>query len=109
MALMYATDYGYASISCENKNFTYDTVVGDDLRACKDDNWMYRGEYDEWLLNQYTRYTKTVHTIFPEGHINSSNTNGTLHITRPVLSLKYDVIRIGGSGTYEDPYILKLT
>lgn len=107
IALMYASDYGYATTSCENKKFT--SVAGDDLRVCTDDNWMYfNSEYGEWLLNQHTRYLLTVHTIYSEGFLNSSNTNGTLHITRPVLSLKYDVIRTGGSGTYEDPYILKL-
>ena len=99
MALMYASDYGYAATSCENKKFT--SSVGDDLRVCRDDNWMYRNsEYGEWLLNQYTRYLLTVHTIYSEGFLNSSNVNGNLHITRPVLSLKYDVVRTSGSGTY---------
>ena len=107
MAVMYASDYGYATTSCENKKFT--SVAGDDLRVCTDDNWMYfNSEYGEWLLNQYTRYLLTVHTIYSEGFLNSSNTNGILHITRPVLSLKYDVVRTGGSGTYDDPYTLSL-
>ena len=52
VALMYASDYGYASSNCETKKLYDENSSNYDIRACNDTNWLYNIKNGEWLLDQ---------------------------------------------------------
>ena len=109
VALMYASDYGYASANCETKSlYDYEENNSEnDLRSCNDTNWLYNLKAYEWLLPQGSgnkRYAFYVHSTGRIGDYGSVNSNESS--VRPTLYLKSNVKITGGSGTSSDPYTL---
>ena len=118
VALMYASDYGYASANCETKKLYNKNSSNDDIRVCNDTNWLYNkntnplASWKEWLLPQNSSYEGHVYMLRDEGMINNytgTNSNYTAILNldvRPTLYLKTDVKITGGDGTSSNPYIL---
>ena len=105
VAVMYASDYGYAvpDICTQNLN-TYK----DDTTNCVNTNWLYNIKVTEWVLNQVTKNAYAFN-IYGGNYINSGGRNVTSsYAVRPVLYLKSNVKITGGSGTSTDPYTLGL-
>ena len=103
VAVMYASDYGYAvpDICTQNLN-TYK----DDTTNCVNTNWLYNIKVTEWVLNQVTK-NAYVFNIYGGNYINSGGRNVTSsYAVRPTLYLKSNVKITGGDGTSSDPYIL---
>ena len=109
IALMYVSDYGYASSNCENKMlYAYDDDVPSlDLRACNDTNWLYNIKANEWLLDTSTVSSVRVFLVSKSGYI-SDDTASYQYAVRPVLYLKSNVKITGGDGTSANPYTLGL-
>ena len=120
IALMYASDYGYASVNCETKKLYNKNASNDDIRVCNDTNWLYNKNtnpltsWREWLLPQNSSYEGHVYMLHDLGMIDNytgSNTNSTAIlnlIVRPVLYLKSNIKITGGDGTSSNPYTLGL-
>ena len=105
VAVMYASDYGYAvpDICTQNLN-TYK----DDTTNCVNTNWLYNIKVTEWVLNQVTK-NAYVFNIYGGNYINSGGRNVTSsYAVRPTLYLKSNVKITGGDGTSSDPYTLGL-
>ena len=100
IALMYASDYGYAaSKECTSNLYDYENA------NCKTtNNWLDKSQY-ELLLPQYSYDSFTTFTVFPDGDL---YVNGGENAVRPVLSLSSNVKISGGSGTSSDPYTLSI-
>ena len=106
IALMYASDYGYASENCEGKRI-YDTrSLLYDIRACNDMNWLYNIKTDEWLLSQVSTNKYYVFSISSIGSIVTGGVTNRQYAVRPTLYLTSSVKITGGSGTSSDPYTL---
>ena len=103
IALMYPSDYGYASRdeNCkENLNSS----------NCKNNNWLSNNLY-KWTLSR-TIEINTVLRIASSGELYTSGwdgygTNGTYNIY-PVLYLKSNISISNGDGTSSNPYKLKI-
>ena len=114
IALMYASDYGYASYNCENKMLYNLNLPTEDLRACNDTNWLYDSTNEYYLLNQSTSsgYKIYVFSILQIGNISSASTvcnnNADHDNVKPTLYLTSEVRITGGSGTSTDPYTFGL-
>lgn len=98
IALMYLTDYAYAS---KNKECTESMRNGN----CGSLNWLYQGAR-EMSLSHYN-----LSSTYLFGYDNSGNT-ATSWVTdgvlaRPVVYLNANIQRIGGLGTKQKPYILE--
>ena len=105
VAVMYASDYGYAvpDICTQNLN-TYK----DDTTNCVNTNWLYNIKVTEWVLNQVTKNAYAFN-IYGGNYINSGGRNVTSsYAVRPVLYLKSNVKITGGFGTSSNPYTLGL-
>ena len=107
VALMYASDYGYATENCKDNILHGDNEFADyDLSACKTTNWLFNNSA-EWLLPHYTNEQTYVITsygsVFPY-----SVTDFTYNGVRPVLYLTSAVKITGGNGTSSSPYTLGL-
>ena len=108
IALMYASDYGYAaSISCSETLHEYSI----DANCKTTNNWLDKSQV-EWILPQNSDYSGYAFFLEAAGNI---VTIGDLafvcefeHAVRPVLSLSSSVKISGGSGTSSNPYTLSL-
>ena len=106
LALMYVSDYGYASSNCENKKLD-DVNSTNDIRACNNTNWLYKGAY-EWLLPQYASVIDRVFLVLSVGGVATNIADKYQRGVRPVLYLTSDAKITGGSGTSSSPYTLGL-
>ena len=109
LALMYVSDYGYASSNCEGKNLYIYGNNTDDIRQCNSTNWLYNIKINEWLLNQDPDYAYGVFYLHNVGYI----TDGGIaynyqYATRPVVYLKSNIKITGGDGTSTNPYTFGL-
>ena len=103
---MYISDYGYASSNCETKKLAGKS--SEDLRACKDTNWLYKIKQEEWVMPQNTSNGNRVFYIMNVGTISYAYTYSNSFATRPVLYLNKNVKITGGDGTESSPYIFSL-
>ena len=107
VALMYLSDYGYASSNCENNQIYDNNSPSDDIRACNDTNWLYTIKINEWLLPQSARYSDGASIVFTGGYVVDGVNNDQSDV-RPVLYLISSAQIIGGDGTIGSPYTLGL-
>ena len=104
LALMYASDYGYASLNCETKELINDDSTTD-LRACNDTNWLYNIKTAEWLLPQVSSNSRHAFYVKSDGNVRNINVVSPFAV-RPVLYLTSAVQITGGEGTESSPYTL---
>ena len=106
IALMYASDYGYAaSKECTSNLYDYNASA-----SCKTtNNWLDKSQY-EWLLPQYSDFSIDAFIVRSSGYV-FSNDNVYLseNAVRPVLYLSSNVKISGGEGTSQKPYMLSIS
>ena len=105
LGLMYASDYGYASDTCETKAL-YNSSSSNDLRACNTTNWLYNIKVNEWVMPQLGSNIGNVFYIYNLGYMANTGASSFTYATRPVLYLKPEVQIESGDGTSTNPYIL---
>ena len=102
LALMYASDYGYAaSDECTQNLYNYDNAT------CKNNNWLFKGMY-EWLLLQYAIHSDFAFGVRSGGRAVSDRVYYNQYAVRPVLYLISSAQITGGNGTSTSPYTLGL-
>ena len=108
VALMYLSDYGYASSNCENKRITDYNSSSNDIRACNTTNWLFKS-INEWLLPQYASNGNYAFFVGSDGYVDYGHVGSGDQIgVRPVLYLISSAQITGGNGTSSSPYTLGL-
>ncbi len=105
VALMYASDYGYAaSDECTQ------TLVNYDNATCKNNNWLYNIKVSEWILPQDASNSSSAFYVSSGGGVYRSDFYVTADqfAVRPVLYLISSAKITGGSGTSSNPYKLSI-
>ena len=105
LALMYASDYGYAaSDECTQNLFDYDNAT------CKNNNWLYNIKVSEWILPQDASNSSSAFYISSGGGVYRSDFYVTADqfAVRPVLYLTSSVQITRGNGTIGSPYKLSI-
>ena len=104
IALIYPSDYGYASTdkTCRNKiNSSTNNVYN-----CKNENWLFNGA-SQWTLSPSSGCAYYVFRVHLDGYVDDYFAFDTLGV-RPVLFLKSDVVIAGGTGeSIENAYTLE--
>ena len=102
IALIYPSDYGYASTNqaCRNNMISSTNNVHD----CKNENWLFNSA-DQWTLSPFSGYVLHVFSVNSGGVFSGSAAGGASSV-RPVLFLKSDVVITGGTGDEKDPYTI---
>ena len=104
IALMYPSDYGYASTG---------TTCRNDLSKCKDagskaNNWLFNGNL-QWTLSSLSATSSFNETlvfyVYSDGMVWNGVQSGAFGV-RPSLFLKSDVVIDGGTGIESNPFIL---
>ena len=108
VALMYVSDYGYASSNCENKKIWDKNSSSNDIRACNGTNWLYNIKVYEWILPQVASLSLSAFHVNWDGVAGGSGVSFDQFAVRPVLYLISSVQITGGNGTSSSPYTLGL-
>ena len=102
-ALIYPSDYGYASIDTTCRNDM--SSATNNVYNCTNENWLFNGAY-QWTLSPSSSLASNVINIF-SGTYSSSEASAAYGV-RPVLFLKSDVVIAGGTGeSVENAYTLE--
>ena len=104
LALMYPSDYGYASSGCRRGEQTLNNYNND---ACISTNWLYYNVY-EWTLAANIGTEATAFSIFYDGTFDYTFGTSDRISVRPVTYLTSNVKIASGTGTSSDPYQLSL-
>jgi len=104
IALMYASDYGYAaSKECTSNLYDYDGSASCRAR----NNWLDKSVI--WLLSQDSANSFSAFNVDSTGYVNSNNVYYDEYAVRPVLYLSSNVKISSGKGTSEQPYQLSIS
>ena len=102
LAIMYASDYGYAvSDECTQNLYNYNNAT------CKNNNWLFKG-IDEWTLLRFASISYGVFGVGSGGYVSSYGVSDNPYGVRPVLYLISSAKITGGNGTIGSPYTLGL-
>ena len=102
IALMYPSDYGYASTDTTCRRNLYNCDNADS----KANNWLFNSAY-QWTLSPYSGGAYNVFSVYSGGYV-SGDIAGYTSGVRPVLFLKSDVVIAGGKGeSIENAYTLE--
>ena len=113
IGLIYASDYGYATSGgsttsrseCLNKElFNWDNA---DVSDCKDNDYLFKADYPQWIIDPRINYDTYVYFINSTGHLRSFG-NYNEYAVRPSLYLKSSIKIISGNGSKTNPYQLKI-
>ena len=103
VALIYPSDYMYASSSCYNNG-----TIGDKYNdsTCTSTNWLFDQNNRYWSLSPYSIDLNCVMFVTTSGHMGIAGLTYTAGL-RPSLCLSSDVNYISGNGTISDPFIIE--
>ena len=110
IALMYPSDYGYATSggsttnreSCLAKElYNWDSSSFSD---CKNNDWLFD---NQWTLTPFSSNSGTVSYVRNAGYVNDDAANISGGV-RPSVYLTSNVIISGGDGTSDSPYTLSI-
>lgn len=101
VGLMSASDYGYASSGCYNKDL-YQYFNSN----CISINWLYYGE-TEWTITPSSNSLWSAITVAKDGGVGFQDLTIESAI-RPALYLKSSVYITGGTGTKTNPYTIAI-
>lgn len=108
IALMYSSDYGYATdfTKCTQNLYNYNNSANS--YACRTNDWLYK-KVDQWLLNQVYAHQEAALRVSSMGQLYYSDHVGVARGVRPVLFLNSETnIEAGNIGTSEDPYRISI-
>ena len=111
IALMYPSDYGYATSGGATTN--REACLAKELynwnsssyRDCKNNDWIFNNDY-QWTLTPTSSYSDRVFGVFLTGYVYIINAGSSFGV-RPSVYLTSNVSISGGDGTMNNPYILK--
>ena len=112
IALMYPSDYGYASTgdteekdrtACLTKTGLHDYYLG-----CYKQDWIFKTENQWTITPDPDGYQNAALFVASDGHTHYGyNAVTNNYSIRPTLYLKSNVKILDGNGTFEEPYIIK--
>ena len=109
VALMYSSDYGYASSECYNDVYLLDVANENDYRLekCTSSNWIFNGNSQNFLSPTTLAYSG-IRRLWMLGHLSNGLAANLWQDERPSVYLASNVKIISGSGTIKNPYQLSL-
>ena len=104
IALMYPSDYGYASIDTTCRNSMGSST--NNVFNCKNENWLFNSA-TQWTLSPDSGYANFVFRVGSNGSVLDISASFNYSV-RPALFLKSDVVIAGGTGeSIENAYTLE--
>ena len=113
IALMYPSDYGYATSGGSTTNreaclakelYNWDSSSYSD---CKNNDWLLDSSTEQWTLSPYSSYSYYVFYVYSTEYVRYYSYAYFSRGVRPSVYLTSNVSISGGDGTMNNPYILK--
>ena len=113
IALMYPSDYGYATSGGSTTNreaclakelYNWDSSSYSD---CKNNDWLFNSSTNQWTLTPYSSDSYGVFYVSSAGYVGGDRGAGISLGVRPSVYLTSNVSISGGDGTMNNPYTLK--
>lgn len=113
VALMYPSDYGYATSGGSTTNrdaclakelYNWDSSSFSD---CKNNDWLYDSSTYQWTLTPRSSTSSNVFNVNRSGFVGNNNANNSSGV-RPSVYLTSNVKILGGDGTSNSPYTLEV-
>ena len=103
VALMYPSDYGYASTDslCRN-NMSSQT---NNAYNCQNNNWLFNGTY-QWILSARNNSETYLFNYTNKGWMANVKASSSSSV-RPTIYLKSDIVIAGGTGEKGDAYTIE--
>ena len=113
IALMYPSDYGYATSGGSTKN--REACLAEELynwnsssySDCKNNDWIFNNAY-QWTLTPDSSLSYNLFHVSYIGYVHNDNNARSSYGVRPSVYLTSNVGISGGDGTMNNPYILKV-
>ena len=113
IALMYPSDYGYATSGGATTN--REACLANELNNwnsssysdCKNNDWIFNNDF-QWTLTPDSSLSYNVFYVSSIGYVNNDNKARALYGVRPSVYLTSNVSISGGDGTVNSPYTLKV-
>ena len=114
VALMYPSDYGYATSGGSTTNreaclakelYNWNSSSYSD---CKNNDWLFESSTSQWTLTPAASYSLDVIYVSYTGYVFLDNFPCTPYGVRPSVYLTSNVNISGGDGTMNNPYTLKV-
>ncbi len=115
IALMYPSDYGYATAggtttnraSCLAKElYRWD---GSGVSDCKNNDYLFKSAYTQWTLAPDSSYSNRAFIVYAQGYVNYGNSVYYTYGVRPAAYLKSSIsLSSVGDGSSTSPYQLKV-
>ena len=109
IALMYPSDYGYATSGGTTTNrascLAKELYNWDGYSDCKNNDYLYDSSNYQWTLTSHTGDFSYVFDVGSAGFV-TTNYAAVFSASRPVLYLSSNVTIVGGNGTSSSPYQL---
>ena len=103
IALMYPSDYGYASTNEACRNSMISST--NNIYNCKNENWLFNSA-TQWTLSPSSGFAYHVFVVSSDGIVHSSVASNFFGV-RPVLFLKSDVVIAEGTGEKGNAYTIE--
>jgi len=109
VALMYPSDYGYATDfnKCSVALGSYNSST--DSYACRTNDWLFKTSTTQWVLTPYSSNADAAWYVSSSGNVNDSNGVYRASAVRPVLYLNSELSIESGEGTSTSPYRISVS
>ena len=104
IALIYPSDYGYASTDTTCRNNM--SSLTNNVFNCENENWLFN-VVKQWTLSPNSGYAYRVFYVALDGVVDYFRANGAYGV-RPALFLKSDVVITSGDGSSTNPYKISI-
>ena len=104
VALIYPSDYMYASSSCYNNGtigYKYDDST------CKSTNWLLDTTNWFWTVSPSSNYSYYVMAVYARGYVNDYSTYSSPGLLRHSVYLSSSVSYISGDGSKDNPFVIE--
>ena len=104
VALIYPSDYMYASSSCYNNGTTGDNYEDS---SCTSTNWLLGTSYWSWAVSPSSSTSNYAMGVYVNGTVSYRTTYYSSGSLLPSTYLDTNINYVGGSGTTSDPFVIK--
>ena len=103
IALMYPSDYGYATDFSKCNSDLYNYSISTNSYACRTNDWLFNSAF-QWLLTPDSSDARYAWHVRSSGGVFIGNLVYNAYGVRPVLYLNSEIGIESGTGTSTDPY-----
>lgn len=105
VGLIYPSDFGFA-VGGSVRDTCLSASMGPSYSSCVSDDWIYISNAYQWTITAKPNSASSVHVLFNDSRLNDKDSNRAYGV-RPVVYLNTNIIKVSGSGSTTDPFVIE--